>query len=46
MKIMDSKNNEELIDTKILKRFTLGQLTTLKQNISWEIEERIRGQKY
>lgn len=43
---MDSKNNEELIDTKILKRFTLGQLTTLKQNISWEIEERIRGQKY
>ncbi len=39
---MDSKHtDEELIDTEILKRFTLIQLTILKQIINWEIEERV-----
>lgn len=43
MRLMDSKNKaEELIDTKILERFTLEQLTILKQQINWEIEERVR----
>ena len=43
MRIMDSKHkNVVLFDTEDLKKFTLEQLQVLRQQIKWEMEERLK----
>ena len=43
IRIMDSKHKDVvLFDIKDLKRFSLEQLDVLRQQVRWEIQERIK----
>ena len=43
MRIMDSKCKDVILfDTTDLKRFSLEQLDVLRQQVRWEIQERIK----
>lgn len=46
MRIMDSKHKEVILfDVRDLKRFTLEQLQVLRQQIAWEIHEKIKKKR-
>ena len=43
IKIMDSKHKDVILfDITDLKRFSLEQLDVLRQQVRWEIQERIK----